>query len=144
VFELRPGPAPSPEGELLRRERLVFVKRAFRVLSPRLLSIARLRYFEEKSCKDIAREVGIEQPSVSPYLAVVRDRLRTALRSVYRLPDKAKGRSPGGFVRFINAPRLTWSRRQNDNAAIAARTLISAGSQPFWIVRSGCKKTRSL
>lgn len=81
---LRPHPldavdaSGAPDARLERAEQLAGVVRACRRLPRREREVLYLRYFEDRSQAEIARELGISQMHVSRLLRGVLDRLRLA------------------------------------------------------------------
>ena len=73
------APTPAP-GE--RAERAEFLNRldaAFRKLEAREAALLRLSYFEKKSYKEIASELGLPMNSVSPLLIRAKEKLKKLL-----------------------------------------------------------------
>jgi RNA polymerase sigma-70 factor (ECF subfamily) len=69
----------QPDENLERREARKIVRRAIEELPPRMRQVLELRWFQEMSYKEIARELGIQAKSVENTLARAMWHLREAL-----------------------------------------------------------------
>ena len=69
----------GPLGRLIASENAAWVREAILELTPRQREVLLLKYFDDLSCREIGRKIGIEESTVKRHLADARLRLREAL-----------------------------------------------------------------
>ncbi|NKX53602.1 sigma-70 family RNA polymerase sigma factor [Arthrobacter mobilis] len=80
---------PSPEGSLLTEERLAFLRAAVQVLPAKMRYIIEQIYFEDRSVKDLAEELGATHSAVSQQRSEAIRLLRDGLSQHYYDGDGA-------------------------------------------------------
>ena len=90
---------PDPETHLLQQEIRRQIDRAIAQLSPQYQLVARLRYFEELTCSEIAAVCGVKAATIPSYLHDIREKLRGALAGYVTVPPKGSRASRRGYQR---------------------------------------------
>ena len=80
----------NPLGRLIASENAVWVREAILELTPRQREVLLLKYFDDLSCREIGRRIGIEESTVKRHLADARQCMRQAL---LKLQDDAHDES---------------------------------------------------
>lgn len=75
------GDAESPEGELIRGQRIRHMRQVVSRLKPRYQDLIRLRYFEEKSYEEISEELDLPLGTVKAQLFRAREFLYNILKN---------------------------------------------------------------
>lgn len=76
------GDMDSPEGELIRGQRIKHMRQVVSRLKPRYQDLIRLRYFEEKSYEEICEELDLPLGTVKAQLFRAREFLFNILKNV--------------------------------------------------------------
>ncbi len=69
----------NPLGRLIASENAAWVREAILELTSRQREVLLLKYFDDLSCREISRRIGIEESTVKRHLADARQRMRQAL-----------------------------------------------------------------
>jgi len=112
--ELLVSETASPEGSLLTEERLAFLKAAVHNLPPKMRYIVEQIYFEDRSVKEIAEEVGATHSAVSQQRSEAIRLLRDGLHTHY---------SDDGGASYVPESRIAPSRRNAYLTALADQTV---------------------
>jgi RNA polymerase sigma factor (sigma-70 family) len=75
------GDSQSPEGELIRDQRIKHMRQVVSRLKPRYQDLIRLRYFEEKSYEEICEELDLPLGTVKAQLFRAREFLFNILKN---------------------------------------------------------------
>jgi RNA polymerase sigma factor for flagellar operon FliA len=95
---LLPSPDPDPETQFLDQERAGCVTKAIEALPPRLQTVIRGYFFEERTVSDIAAELGVTQSRVSQLRSEAIELLRDGVNAQLDPGNVTPLRRPSGRV----------------------------------------------
>ncbi|MCG2621622.1 sigma-70 family RNA polymerase sigma factor [Arthrobacter sp. I2-34] len=104
---------PSPEGSLLDEERLVFLRSAVEILPEKMRYIIEQIYFEDRSVKDLAEELGATHSAISQQRSEAIRLLRDGLATHYHDDAEAE---------HVPESRISPARRNSYLSTLGQRT----------------------
>lgn len=93
-----PSDHATPEGSLLDRERVGYLRDAVDALPDRLRHVVLGCFFEERTMAELAQELGVSESRISHMRAEALSLMREAMTSVLN-PVRSAGRPPGAAAR---------------------------------------------
>jgi RNA polymerase sigma-70 factor (ECF subfamily) len=85
-----PSPRPSPDADLLRRERVLLVGQGLDRLGDSCREVIELRYFGDLSYEEISTELNLNPKTVSSRLSKCLDSLQTIMTAIFSGKDSSK------------------------------------------------------
>jgi RNA polymerase sigma factor for flagellar operon FliA len=119
--DLVPDGGAGPEGLILRREQLGFLRDAIAELPERLRTVVEEYFFAQRKMADIAAELGVTESRVS--------QLRSEALAMLRAGLRAQDGPPGTAAAAAPASRRRSHAREAYAAAIAARSTLAGRLQ---------------
>jgi RNA polymerase sigma factor for flagellar operon FliA len=121
---------PSPEDELLLRERIGYLRDAIDALPERLRKVVVDYFFTERPMAEIAKDLGVTESRVSHLRAEALAQLRDGMNSQLDPQLVAPAERPGGCVDRRRAAYFAEIAAQGDLRSRLERRAVGAQAQP--------------